>query len=562
MPKPSTPSTGTTAPASPSTSAGSAQPASPTPLIASNHQPTPAQQNPQVRKPLAPSVAEANPNAPADPIRAFQERSNAAIAKRLKGHEREQIGGAGVDGASTLPKAGSPRGATPASSPKTSSPSDSTSTASTGDASAPSKPGDGAASQKPNASSPTGSDPKATPSTSEPSAKPSTSDDESTSLTSNDATSSVRENRYTFKDVKAWVEKNPEKAAEIRRIFDLGPDTDAPFIALQHKRRQSRDEIAAQRAESEKALTEQRTYIEERVAYGETMAKQLQPLTDIWAAVNQRDEGGKPVIGADGQPIIDFDMLDVAVESTTGFKMDDLIRRRARRGAANPELAKERARAARAERELQQLRAQQTNGAAKSGPGDQAAGANPDRHAAVAAPAAPKVTAAQAEAKWGPDVPKSHGLRELTGWAEELHEEMERFYDEGLNEYSVDTEVIADQILERRLSKLRGGAPAPAAAAAPAAATARPVTPKRKRRALHELDGNGLPDPASMAPKGADGRFQPKRAPSPGTVQDLLDPGSSDAPRGFAERERMAFANAEARLKNQPVPYPNLSQHR
>ncbi len=143
---------------------------------------------------------------------------------------------------------------------------------------------------------------------------------------------------------------------------------------------------------------------------------------------------------------------------------------------------------------------------------------------------------------------------------------MERFYDQGLNEYSVDTEEIADQILERRLSKLRGGAPAPTAAAAPAAAAARPVTPKRKRRALHELDGNGLPDPASMAPsmapKGADGRFQPKRAATPGTVQDLLDPGSSDAPRGFAERERMAFANAEARLRNQPVPYPNLSQHR
>ncbi len=138
--------------------------------------------------------------------------------------------------------------------------------------------------------------------------KPSTSDDESTSLTSSGDTSSVRENRYTFKDVKAWVEKNPEKAAEIRRIFDLGEDTDAPFIALQHKRRQSREEIAQQRAESEKALKEQRDWISERVTYGETMAKQLQPLTDLWTAACPKDETGQRIMGADGQPVVDFDM--------------------------------------------------------------------------------------------------------------------------------------------------------------------------------------------------------------------------------------------------------------
>ncbi len=336
----------------------------------------------------------------------------------------------------------------------------------------------------------------------------------------------------------------------MRRIFDLGEDTDAPFIALQHKRRATRDEMAATHAENERKLKEQRDYIDSRVKFGEETAKTLQPITDMWTAVNQRDDKGQPVVGADGQPIIDYDMLEVAVEATTGRKLDDLIRGRARRGQSNPELAKERARAARAERELAQLRASQTNGAAGAGtPGNGGAAAVP-APAQPAAPAAPKVTAAQAEAKWGPDVPKAHGLRELAGWAEELHSEMEKFYDEGLNEYSVDTEVIADQILERRLSRLRGGAPAPAAPA-PAAA-ARPVTPKRKRsRAGLAVGPDGLPDPSAMAPAYTE-ETPRRRGATPGRPEDI----ENAVELTMKQREDRAMANWRAQMQGKPRPYP------
>jgi hypothetical protein len=425
-----------------------------------------------------------------------------------------------VDGAATPPKASpkvaSQKDASQASSQKTSSPSGSTSTGSTGEGAAP-------------GSQQTSRDDTSTPAA-DTKSDPSEDSTEATEASASDASGGeARGPRYELKAFKKWTEENPEQAAELAKaVFQI--DVDEGFIKLQNKARRIKGEIREQRTAAEKAAQDKLAAAQAAQAEAEQIAGSLRYMADMWGAAQRKDDQGRV--------IIDFDTADECFrQNMGGISIDDYMRQRARRGVSSPELARERASRLRLEAELAQLKgnngaargAQEANGAAASVPG--AAHGTPEADKPAAAPAAPTTNP---EELWGDELPKTHQLREFRGWADELHREMQRHYDETLDEYSVDPEEIADKLLQRKIAAFQPEEQEPAPARrAPAK---KPNTPKNRQRPAAT---GAVPSAAELTPRGR----------RPASKDDLAD----DAPADYVSRERWALDRAQRRLRGEAV---------
>lgn len=351
--------------------------------------------------------------------------------------------------------------------------------------------------------------------------------------------------RYELKSLKRWAEENPEQAQEFAKV--LGVEPKEGFIKLQNKRRKIRDEL---HQTHEKNLQIVRSVAEQAKAdraKAEEVAGTIRWVTDMWAASARKNEKGEP------QP--DFDLLDETFKQNTGgLTIDDYMRLRARRGVSSPELARERAQRLRAEQELQRLKGGQSNGAAASTPPEGAAPANGAGAANGAAPApaapppaAPAAASSNPEETWGEDVPADHQLRQFADWAKELDKEMSRHYDRDLDEYDVDPEEVADQLLQRRLAALTGQQAAPAADPAPAARP-RPNTPKRRAQSAPAVGADGIPSAAALTPKGG----VPTKATRAGHKEGI-DPKSEDIEITWQQRQARALERHYARMRGEHV---------
>ena len=400
-----------------------------------------------MKRPLAPYLPPADPNAPADPVAAMRDRQNAAIAARVGQTFRASVEAAGVDGAATPPK--------PKTTPKTPEP-----TSKTG--------------SPPASSEPSTKDSSAPASSSTP--KPSDEPAKDGSESSGSATPAAPKGpRYDFKSVKKWAEEHPEEAAELRPIFGADQNTSEEWIKVQNKRRKMKEEV---RSEKEKGLAEaaaERAQAKADRELAEGAAGQLRPLMDMWAAAVRKD--------AQGNIIPDFDTLDHAFEMTAQMPLDQYMRLRARRGVANPESARQRAEIVRLQRELE---------AAKGG----AAGAvAPQTQALALPPPAPVATPAapvDLKAKWDDELPKGHKLRQLADWPAKLEAAMDKFHDAELDEYSRDPEDVANALLKRELAAF-SEEEEPATPPVKRAAT-KPSTPRARAAAV-------APSPAPKTPK-------------------------------------------------------------
>jgi hypothetical protein len=489
-----------------------------------------------VKRPLAPYLPEANPNAPADPVQALRERQRVAIESRTQNAERSRVEGAGVDGAATPPKArttpntsadsrrpstpGSQSGSRPAQSRQAAT------TATSGSTNAP---------QGSSASAPA-AQPSSEGSNTPSSSKPSETEAETTTTSSEDTPSiSPRGPRYDVKAYKKWAEENPEEAAEIgKAVYKMDADMSQEWIRVQNRIRKVKLEAKESNA---KALADARAEREAAKAdreHAEQVASQIRYVSDMWGAAQNKN--------ARGEPAPDFDSVDEAFrQNTGGITIDDYMRQRARRGIASPELAKERAQRVRLEAELAQLKGGQNNGAAGKAPveanGAAAAVVPADPAQRTAAPAAPSVNF---EEKWGEELPDSHPLRQFATWAKDLEQAMQAYHDDVLDEYSRDPEEIADELVKRKLAAL---SPAPEPAPKPRAkpANGRPNTPKRRAAASPD----GIPSAAELTPRSS----VPPRGHRPATQEDL----ESDAPTDYTKRERWALDRAQRRLRGEAV---------
>jgi hypothetical protein len=413
-------------------------------------------------------------------------------------------------------------------------------------ASPPPKPASGSAKASgtpaPSAKSPAASDPsekpaapasKQPPSTegdSTPSQSSSTTDptdpsqpSEATDPSPGDASGGKRGPRYELKPFKRWAEENPEQAAELAKaVFQI--DVGEGFIKLQNKARKIKGEIREQRTAAETAAQAKLAAAQAAQAEAERIAGSLRYMADMWAAAQRKDEQGRPML--------DFDTIDESFrQNSGGLSIDDYMRQRARRGVSSPELARERASRLRLEAELAQLKG--NNGAARGAQEANGAAAQP---AATAVPkgaesAAPAAATANPEELWGDELPKTHQLREFRGWADELHREMQRHYDETLDEYSADPEEIADKLLQRRLAAFQPEVEV----VPPTKGPKRPNTPKRRAAPA----GDGMPSASELTPKG-------HRPVAPDELSDEM-------PKDFVSRERWALERAQRRLRGEAV---------
>lgn len=458
-----------------------------------------------MKRPLAPSLPPADPNAPADPIKAFAERRKAAIDSRVGDPHRTATEAAGVDGAAPLPKAASVSAkpsATPAPSAKSA------------DASEPSK------------ETATNSEPAATtqPSSVEQAEKGGP--------------------RYDLKSFKRWAEKNPEESIEFAKsigvdVFREGEDPKQEWIRQQQKARKIKEDLSARDAASSAKNQAELAAIKAEREAAEAIGSQLTYIGDMWAAAKR--------VNAQGQPDIDFDTVDEVFRQNTGITLDDYNRARARRGVANPEVAKLRAENARL---LARVNAgqPQANGATAAAngaaaPSSQAASPPVASETKAAAP----LSTRDPEAFWGDDVPKTHALRQFAGWATELEAEMSKYHDETLDEYSKDPEEIADKLLARKIAAFAADEdeepPAPARKAPKAG---KPNVPKR--RASPEgapTDVPGLPNAAKLTPRGKVNTDRSHK------VVDKDEIASFDG--GAAERRRFAMDRAMRRARGELV---------
>lgn len=446
----------------------------------------------------------------------MRERQSSAIASRLKDPKRESAENAGVDGAPTRPKPGKgSNSASPASvtkgSPDPASPKDSTPS----DSDAQST--DGAKSSG-----------QATP---EQAAAP-----------------AAKGPRYELKSFKKWAEQNPEQAAEIAaEVFRVGEDPKQEWIRQQNKGRKLKESLQAEKAATVAEAKAEREAAASERERAEQIAGQITYLSEMWAAASRKN--------ANGQPDPDFDTIDEAFKQNTGgISIDDYNRLRARRGVANPEVARLKAENARLARLAAAnagqpapalLPAGQTNGAAATANAGEPA---PPR-AAVAAPgtAAPEV---DVEALWGGELPKAHPIRRLAGWADELHAEMQKYHDETLDEYSRDPEDVAAVVLKRMLKAFEPeeveGEPVKRMPAAK-----RPNTPKTRtgRTAFSEekapVDVPGIPSAAKLAPRGKVNEDRSHRETTLDEIQGFDG--------GLAARERRAMERHKLRLAGKLV---------
>jgi hypothetical protein len=110
-------------------------------------------------------------------------------------------------------------------------------------------------------------------------------------------------------------------------------------VKLTNKRRKVRQEIEAERAASLATIEAEKAHVKGYADKAEATAKQIAPLMDLWESVKRKDQHGNPMP--------DYDAGDAAFLQITGMTPDVYLRGRARRGVANPEMARLRAENAR-----------------------------------------------------------------------------------------------------------------------------------------------------------------------------------------------------------------------
>lgn len=437
-----------------------------------------------------------------DPARDLRERERAAIASRVKGHEHLQTTDAGVDGAAPPPK------------PSISKTSSSADTAKSQDA----KSADGSASPKAK------TDSKDSDESTESDPSSSSEDTPSTSQ----APATERAQRFTLKAFKKFAETHPEEAAQLMAdlqvdVFKGSEEQKTDWVKYQHATRKRKQEFREMEKQREKEQATFRADIEKARQHVEGLAQGMRYLTEMWNAGNGKD--------ANGQRVIDFDTVDEAFrQNTGGMTVDEYMRARARRGAANPELAKARAEARQLRQQLEARQTpQQTNGA---GGGETAIAPKGNSTSPPPAPAAPKQ---DNEAFWGDDIPKTHGLRKFSGWGDALHEEMQRYYDDDSQTYSRDPGEIADRVLQRMLKAFEPEEDEQEEAPAPKP-KAKPNKPRIKAKETEATDVPGMPNARSLAPRGSVNTDRSHKV------------GHTNHEGLMADRERVALDKARERL--------------
>lgn len=240
-----------------------------------------------------------------------------------------------------------------------------------------------------------------------------------------------KELRYDEKSLTRWAEKNPEAAkAWAEKQFKKVVDED--WVKFSHKKRRLREDVQERSAAGIAAAEEKLAQALREKSIVDDAVTKLSPVADLWEATGGRAGAGHP---------IDFDAAEAAFEANSGMKLDDFMRARARRGIVNPEMARQKAENARLKRELE---------AAKK-----PAEAKAEEPEAKPEPKA-KVVPDRKAPDWTEDIEKKHGLRKFTGWEGELAEAMAKHYDEDLDEYGADVEVVADKLLKKKLAELSG----------------------------------------------------------------------------------------------------------
>jgi hypothetical protein len=269
--------------------------------------------------------------------------------------------------------------------------------------------------------------------------------------------------------MKKWAEQNPEEAAELRiHVFGVDQDSTQEWIKLQNKKRKMKEEFRGEKEKTAAEAAAERAEARADREVAEGAAGKLRPLMDMWGAATRKD--------AAGNLIPDFDTVDMAFENTAQMPIDEYMRRRARRGAANPEMTRVRAENARLQRELEAARPKETGAAV------------PSSQAPASPPAVTSETKTAAPVdllvKWGDELPKGHKLRSIVDWPAKLEAAMDRYHDAELDEYSKDPEDVANSVLKRELALLADEEEEPAPVKKkPAAAPGRPNTPKRRAAA-------------------------------------------------------------------------------
>jgi hypothetical protein len=316
-------------------------------------------------------------------------------------------------------------------------------------------------------------------------------------------------------------------------------------VKLTNKRRKVRQEIEAERAASLATIEAEKAHVKGYADKAEATAKQIAPLMDLWESVKRKDQHGNPMP--------DYDAGDAAFLQITGMTPDDYMRGRARRGVANPEMARLRAENAR-------LRNQ----------GAPAAPAAPNTNGAAAPAQAqtvspPTVDAAQTAApgeldkKWGVEIPKTHKLRNIAGWGEKLEAEMSKYHDDTLDEYSRDPEEVASVVLKRELAALAGEDESEEAPAAPRVKTRPKTAPGPAKRASFKPPEHAelMNETSRLAP-----RVDSVRAKRVGTREGFEDYGSTENPRDplikdrpqkYGDRTQWAIARVQARARGELV---------
>lgn len=218
---------------------------------------------------------------------------------------------------------------------------------------------------------------------------------------------------------------------------------DQEWIKLQNRSRKSKQALAAEK----KALLAAQKEFEESSA-------SFVPILDMLEA----GQGETP----------DFSSVDAAFEQVTGRSMDDYIRARARRGiATDPAAAALRAENARLKKQLE-------------------SGAKPaEETEGEASPAAEFVL---------PDIDDEHPIRKLAGWEGILRKAAAPHYDPDTDEFDVDADSLATEVLQKELDKLRPPPP-PVAEEKPKpkpVAKAKGKAPPRKPAPVEEDDEPSL----------------------------------------------------------------------
>ena len=432
-----------------------------------------------------------------DPVKAFNERSRAAIAKATGEGLRAQDAAAGEDAAT---------------SPKPSTGSRTTTAASTAAKTSASPDPVGKAAGEPTTSkkAAAGSDAGTTE-------KPQADAKAAGSTSAN--SEAPAPDPYQFGVFKKWAEQNPEAAAELgEKLFWQGkmpPDTKKEWIGLQNKKRKVTESIRSAHEQSMSEARAERQAAEEARQAMDGAATKLSPIADLWEAV------AEGVAADPANPRIDFDAADAAFMENAKISIDDYMRLRARRSiASTPDAVRLRVENAKLKREL----------SAKAD--SKSAGAPTVKETAgTDAPAA--VTKGKADRDWSTEIDGKHKIRQLDGWNDMLDAEMRKYRDSDTDEYSADPDEMADKLLKREIARMMEEESEP-----------EPVPRKRppKVEAKPARTAPGVP-PAS--------ELRPKRAPTLAAADDDEEDRVKIAGLTFAQRQKRALERHEMRRRGE-----------